>query len=73
MPPSRVNHTHLGAANMFVDLERGAVAMVKAVGTETSRTVGHKYGNDVGHVTSDSMAAASNAATLAGVSGMVVV
>ena len=53
---------------MFVDLEQGAVAVVKSVGQETSQTVGHKYGEDAGHVTKDSMAAASDAAILAGVS-----
>ncbi len=57
---------------MFVDLEQGAVAVVKSVGQETSQTVGHKYGEDAGHVTKDSMAAASDAAILAGVSDVCV-
>ncbi len=31
-----------GAAAMFGDLERSASALVKALGSESSRTVGHK-------------------------------
>ena len=28
---------------MFTDLEQGAKAIIKGAGTETSKTVGHKY------------------------------
>lgn len=50
---------------VFTDLERGAVAVVKSMGKETSKTVGHKYGEDAGKVTDDSLAAASHGINLA--------
>ena len=53
---------------MFTDLEKAAVAVIKSTGQETSKTVGHKYGEDVGKVTDDSMAAASHVTVLAYVS-----
>lgn len=31
-----------GAGKVFVDLERGALALIKAAGGETSKTVEHK-------------------------------
>ena len=60
-----LTHTHTGAATMFVDMERAAVAVVKSMGKETSKTVGHKYGEDAGQVTDNSLSAASNTAVLA--------
>ena len=53
---------------MFTDLERGAVAVVKSMGKETSKTVGHKYGEDAGKVTDDSLAAAGHGVNLVAVS-----
>ena len=50
---------------VFTDLERGAVAVVKSMGRETSKTVGHKYGEDAGKVTDDSMTAAAHGINLA--------
>ena len=50
---------------VFTDLERGAVAVVKSMGKETSKTVGHKYGEDAGKVTDDSMTAAAHGVNLA--------
>ena len=32
----------LGAGQVFVDLERSAVAVIRATGKEASKTVGHK-------------------------------
>ena len=52
---------------MFTDLERGAVAVVKSMGKETSKTVGHKYGEDAGKVTDNSLAVASHGINLAAV------
>ena len=57
-----------GAAAVFTDLERGAVAIVKSTGSEASKTVGHKYGEDAGKVTDDSLAAAAHGVNLAYVS-----
>ena len=56
---------HVGAAVVFTDLERGAVAVVKSMGKETSKTVGHKYGEDAGKVADDSMTAAAHGINLA--------
>jgi hypothetical protein len=53
---------------MFTDLERGAVAVVKSMGRESSKTVGHKYGEDAGKVADDSMTAAAHGINLAYVS-----
>ena len=50
---------------VFTDLERGAVAVVKSMGRETSKTVGHKYGEDAGKVADDSMTAAAHGINLA--------
>ena len=50
---------------MFTDLERGAVAVVKSMGRESSKTVGHKYGEDAGKVADDSMTAAAHGINLA--------
>ena len=33
----------LGAGQVFVDLERSAVAVIRATGKEASKTVGHKW------------------------------
>ena len=56
-----------GAATVFTDLERGAVAVVKSMGKETSKTVGHKYGEDAGQVTDDSLAVAAHGINLTAV------
>ena len=53
---------------VFTDLERGAVAVVKSMGKETSNTVGHKYGDDAGKVAGDTMTAAAHGINLAYVS-----
>lgn len=53
---------------MFSELKSGAGAVVRAMGKETSNTVGHKYGEDAGKVADDSLAAAGNTVSLAAVS-----
>ena len=50
---------------VFTDLERGAVAVVKSMGRESSKTIGHKYGEDAGKVADDSMTAAAHGINLA--------
>ena len=61
LPPS----LSLGAAVVFTDLERGAVAVIKSMGRESSKTVGHKYGEDAGKVADESMTAAAHGINLA--------
>ena len=41
------------------------MTIIKSTGTEASKTVGHKYGEDAGKVTDDSLAAASHGINLA--------
>ena len=62
-----------GAAGVFSDLKKGASAVVRASGKETSRTVGHKYGKDAEQVTGDSLSAAGNTASVVYVSAVLAV
>ena len=57
-----------GAAGVYTDLKNGASAIVKSVGNESSRTVGHKYGNSAEKLTDNSLAAAGNAVSVVSVS-----
>ncbi|XP_019857077.1 PREDICTED: spartin-like [Amphimedon queenslandica] len=56
--------TAKGAGKVFTDLEQGAKAIIKGAGTETSKTVGHKYGDQAGRVSDDGLAAAGNTVDL---------
>ena len=68
------SHTHLslfpvtsGAAGVFTDLKIAASAVVRSVGKETSRTVGHKYGADAEQVADDALVATGNTVNIASV------
>lgn len=52
---------------MFIDLKRGAVAVVQGVGQATSRTVGHKYGPEAEKVADDSLATVGNTTSVVAV------
>ena len=55
---------------MFTDLKAGASAVVRSAGRETSRTVGHKYGEQAGKVADDAVVATGNTVGLAYVSAV---
>eukprot|EP00731_Ephydatia_muelleri_P009371 Em0004g1709a len=55
-----------GVAGVFHDLERSAVAVLKAAGKETTVTVEHKYGVEAGQLTDDSLATAGHVADITG-------
>jgi spartin len=54
-----------GAGHVFSDLEESARAIIRGASLETSKTVGHKYGGQVGRISDDGMRTAGNAVDLA--------
>ncbi len=57
-----------GVAGVFTDMKAAAAAVVRSAGKETSRTVGHKYGEEAEQVTDDALVATGNTVNLVAVS-----